>query len=137
VQLKVDVAETHGELVSCKRAVSRAAEREQRLMRRLAMHENLHRPLVHHRGGPPAPVRPAAMQRSVVAPGMAAVRHVDPMAQGTPQVGWPQVGLPGRMHAAPAQAKSSETTGTEGMEGTETSSEDSNSSGSSVHAPDA
>ena len=91
VQLKVDVAETHGELVSCKRKVSRAAERETALTRRLATAEatakrssaDQQQPtsapratynwvlgtamasaLPNYGQAPPRPVRPAAQQRA-------------------------------------------------------------------------
>jgi hypothetical protein len=39
VQLKVDLAETHGELMSCKRALTRAMEREAKLSERVSMLE--------------------------------------------------------------------------------------------------
>lgn len=58
MQLKVDLAETHGELMSSKRALARSIERENKLAEKVAM---LEQPL------PP----PVAQRRSSAFPGRA------------------------------------------------------------------
>lgn len=52
LQLKVDLAETHGELMHCKRALTRAKESETKLLEKVAMLEV-----------PMAPQAPAAQPR--------------------------------------------------------------------------
>lgn len=52
VQLKVDLAETHGELMSSKRALARSIERENKLAEKVAMLEQPPPPAAPRRSGP-------------------------------------------------------------------------------------